>query len=339
MEPLTPKDCDLRDFAFMPLEVSRLRRSKQWLISKRRPEIGFYALNLWAASWHEVPAASLEDDDDVLADLAMCDPARWPEMRADALRGWVKCSDGRLYHPTVAEKAREAFAAKLAQRQRTEAARNARAVARGAPKMSVTDTVSAVSSSVTEPINATTETVDTEKVPRQTSKGQGQGQREKKVSSSASAPARDPVGVASPPPGPPGQAGELIFDTAARELSLDLAKFRQNALWVNFPAMVLEWKRQGAIDADIWSTIRQIMAKKGGLANSPAYYAKAVLEAKTKRLADTTAAEETQKRDESLPPEHPIWRSRLRTYRETGEWFWGPKPGEAGFLGPKQEAA
>lgn len=120
-EPFTPPDCKLSDFRFMPLEVARLRRSKQWLIAKRRPEIGFYVLNLWAASWHETPAASLDDDDDVLADAAMCAPDVWDEVRADVLRGWVKCSDGRLYHPTVAEKALEGWLEKLNQRKSSEA--------------------------------------------------------------------------------------------------------------------------------------------------------------------------------------------------------------------------
>lgn len=113
-EPLTPHDCDLRDFPFMPLDVSRLRRSKSWLYAKRDPTIGFYQMNLWTASWHEVPAASLEDDDDVLADLAMCDPNHWPTIREKVLRGWVKCSDGRLYHHVVAERARSAWASRLA---------------------------------------------------------------------------------------------------------------------------------------------------------------------------------------------------------------------------------
>ncbi|MDO8251425.1 MAG: DUF1376 domain-containing protein [Rhodoferax sp.] len=47
----------------------------------------------------------------------------WMKVRAGALRGFVKCSDGRLYHPVVAEKAREAWQAKLEQRYRTECAR------------------------------------------------------------------------------------------------------------------------------------------------------------------------------------------------------------------------
>lgn len=125
-EPLVPSEVDLRDFAFMPLEVARLRRSKAWLIAKRKPEVGFYMMNLWCAAWHDVPAGSLEDDDDVLADLAMCSPARWAKVRDDALHGWVRCDDGRLYHPTVAEKALQSWEAKKAQRQRTEAARTAR---------------------------------------------------------------------------------------------------------------------------------------------------------------------------------------------------------------------
>lgn len=165
--PLVPADCDLTDFPFMPLEVARLRRSKAWLVCKRNPALAFYMLNLWTASWHDKPAGSLEDDDDVLADLAMCDPAKWPKVKADVLRGWVKCSDGRLYHQTVAEKAAEAWKAKQAQRQRTEAARVAKEQKRR-QQQSQPLSQNLQSDSVTE---IATETVTA-------SKGEGQGQRE-----------------------------------------------------------------------------------------------------------------------------------------------------------------
>lgn len=125
-DPPVPADCDLRDYRFMPLEVARLRRSKAWLICRRRPQLGFYMVNLWAASWHEVPAASLEDDDDVLCDAAMCSPETWQKVKADVLRGWVKCSDGRIYHPVVAEKALEGWETKNKQRKMTSAATTAR---------------------------------------------------------------------------------------------------------------------------------------------------------------------------------------------------------------------
>lgn len=108
-EPLTPADCDLRHFKGMTLEIERLRRSSAWRACKRNPELAFYMLNLWLASWHEVPAASLENDDDALCDLAMCSPDRWAEVSTDVLRGWIECSDGRLYHPVVAEVALHAF--------------------------------------------------------------------------------------------------------------------------------------------------------------------------------------------------------------------------------------
>lgn len=107
--PLTPANADLTDFQFMPLQIARLRKSKAWLICKRRPELAFYMLNLWTAAWHENPAGSLEDDDDVLADMAMCSPERWDKVKEAVLRGWIKCSDKRLYHPVVAEKVMEAW--------------------------------------------------------------------------------------------------------------------------------------------------------------------------------------------------------------------------------------
>ncbi len=111
-EPLTPSDCNLREFPFMPLQVNRLRASKAWLKAKRKPALGFYMINLWTASWYELPAASLEDDDDMLADKAMCSPTAWPGLREEVLHGWIKCADGRLYHPTVAEAALEAWKGK-----------------------------------------------------------------------------------------------------------------------------------------------------------------------------------------------------------------------------------
>ena len=107
--PLTPVDCDLRDFAFMPLDVRRLRDSD--LAGQESPEACWAAVLLWGAAWHQVPAASLPDDDKVLAHLAGYgrDVAKFRKVKAGALRGFVLCEDGRLYHPTVAEKAIEAW--------------------------------------------------------------------------------------------------------------------------------------------------------------------------------------------------------------------------------------
>ncbi|WP_338881543.1 DUF1376 domain-containing protein [Achromobacter veterisilvae] len=110
--PLTPPDCDLRDFAFMPLDVARLRDSD--LAIQVGAEEFRSAVLLWCAAWHQVPAASLPDDDKALAALAGYGRvvAEWRKHRDGALYGWVKCDDGRLYHPVVAEKARDAWLAK-----------------------------------------------------------------------------------------------------------------------------------------------------------------------------------------------------------------------------------
>ncbi len=121
--PLVRADCDLRDFPFMPLDVVRLRDSD--LAALESPEACWAAVLLWCASWHQIPAASIPDDDRVLAKLAGFGKIvkEWAKIKDGALRGWVKCSDGRLYHPVIAEKANEAFKRKLEQGWRTECAR------------------------------------------------------------------------------------------------------------------------------------------------------------------------------------------------------------------------
>ncbi|MBX3653221.1 MAG: DUF1376 domain-containing protein [Ramlibacter sp.] len=120
---MTQADCDLRDFPFMPLDVVRLRDSD--LAATESADAFRAAVLLWCASWHQVPAASLPDDDRVLANLAGYGRVvrEWQKVREGSLRGWVLCSDNRLYHPVVADKAREAWQGKLAQRHRTECAR------------------------------------------------------------------------------------------------------------------------------------------------------------------------------------------------------------------------
>ena len=121
--PLTPADCDLQDFPFMPLHVARLRDSD--LASEVEPEAAWYAVLLWAASWHQLPAASLPDNDAVLTKLVGLgrDTKTFKKHRSGALHGFEKCSDGRLYHPVVAEQALVAWNSKLEQRWRTECAR------------------------------------------------------------------------------------------------------------------------------------------------------------------------------------------------------------------------
>jgi len=104
--PLTPPDCDLRGLPFMPLDVIRLLDSDLFAIATGDEFKA--AIALWCKSWLQVPAASLPDDDRVLAHLSGS-AARWKKIREMALRGFVKCSDGRFYHPIVAEKALDAW--------------------------------------------------------------------------------------------------------------------------------------------------------------------------------------------------------------------------------------
>jgi uncharacterized protein YdaU (DUF1376 family) len=107
-DPLAPLDCDLRGMSFMPLHVVTLRDSDFTAITTG-DEFKAGVL-LWAASWTQVPAASLPDDDRVLARLAGLTLEAWLETRFNAFRGWVLCSDGRYYHPVIAEEALKAWA-------------------------------------------------------------------------------------------------------------------------------------------------------------------------------------------------------------------------------------
>src|SRR3954447_1319643 len=115
--PFTAADMDLRDFQFMPLDVRRLLTSETWIEAADDPKLGHALVCLWCESWHQVPAGSLPENPRVLARLAMCTAEEWQRIADRALAGWQRCSDGRLYHPVVAEKVLEAWVEKLGQRK------------------------------------------------------------------------------------------------------------------------------------------------------------------------------------------------------------------------------
>jgi hypothetical protein len=111
--PLIGSDVDLRDFPYMPLDVVRLRDSETAILVSGD---GFRAaVLLWCAAWHQIPAASLPDEDRTLAHLSGFgrDLQAWAQVKSEALRGFVKCSDGRLYHPTIAKNAARVWDKKL----------------------------------------------------------------------------------------------------------------------------------------------------------------------------------------------------------------------------------
>lgn len=107
-EPMTPPECDLRGMEFMPM-LLRVMNSTMFGISTGDEFKAAFAL--WMASWEEVPAASLPNDERMLAFLSKA--KNWKRVREVAMRGWVLCSDGRWYHRVMADQAIRAWDRRL----------------------------------------------------------------------------------------------------------------------------------------------------------------------------------------------------------------------------------
>lgn len=98
-DPPVPADADLRHFPAMYLDIVSLQNSETWALAD-----GWQAkacINLWMRAWHQVPAGSLPKDDRILALWAGVPD--WQHAREIAMRGFIECSDGRLYHRIICE--------------------------------------------------------------------------------------------------------------------------------------------------------------------------------------------------------------------------------------------
>ena len=153
--PLTPAGSDLRDFDYMPLMVGQLRDSD--MAATPDAEVFRAAVLSWCAAWHQCPAASLPDDDGAIARLigmgrgADAAAAMGALRAAGALRGFIKCGDGRLYHPVIAERALISLQSKDVNRSRTKKARDAYLALHGA-KPAAKPVTASVTASVTAPV-------------------------------------------------------------------------------------------------------------------------------------------------------------------------------------------
>jgi hypothetical protein len=102
--PLTPRDCVVRG-EYMPLYGDRLFTST---FMAKATAVEFRAgMRLWWEAWQQRPAASLPNEEKVLAHLAGfgSDLRGWRRVREMALHGFVLCSDGRWYHRMLADEA------------------------------------------------------------------------------------------------------------------------------------------------------------------------------------------------------------------------------------------
>ena len=122
-QPPIGQEVDCTDLDGFMLNVERLMASE--LVALSSHEVIGAALMLWCRAWKQRPAASLPNDDKVIAAFARMPLPRFRRLRDEVLRGFTLCSDGRLYHSTLAREAVNAYERKLAfQRKReTEAER------------------------------------------------------------------------------------------------------------------------------------------------------------------------------------------------------------------------
>jgi hypothetical protein len=261
-EPLTPADCDLRGMEWMPMHGHKLEGSD---FDSLANDTEYRAAHrLWWAAWQQqVPAASLPDNDKIICNLAgfQRDQKGWEKVRAMALHGFVKCSDGRLYHRFLAPEAIIAWEKRKRERERKAAYRsksgpstppsNAAPVPRDngpVPRDKDGDTYGTVPSQVADQdgdFRADNTTQD-----RTGQDNKKEKERERDASADAPAPARR--GTRIPPDWQPNSEGRVLAlerglnipDTIANFRDFWHAKAGQNAAKMDWDATWRNWCRR-----------------------------------------------------------------------------------------------
>jgi hypothetical protein len=121
--PLVPADATTAGLDGFILNVDRLLASE--LFSTSSPEEFKAAVTLWCRAWQQTPPGSLPNSDKILRAFSGSG-GRWVRVKDMALRGFVECSDGRLYHKVLCEDVMRVLRKRDEFRARTAAATESR---------------------------------------------------------------------------------------------------------------------------------------------------------------------------------------------------------------------
>jgi uncharacterized protein YdaU (DUF1376 family) len=123
-DPLVPAEVDISKLDGFMLDTRRVLSSE--LLALSSGDEFKAAVILWCRAWQQRPAASLPNNPAILASFAGVSAQRWNKIKDMALRGFILCSDGRLYHRVLAEDAMRAWDSLLKRHDRTKKATEAR---------------------------------------------------------------------------------------------------------------------------------------------------------------------------------------------------------------------
>ena len=120
--PLVPPDITIPRLPWVPVYADRLWESDFWGVATDAEFRAAFCL--WLKAWNQKPPGSLPTDDRLLCRLAELNGnlAKWRKVKTIALRHWIECDDGRLYHPVIAELVLDAINKLQRGRDRTSAA-------------------------------------------------------------------------------------------------------------------------------------------------------------------------------------------------------------------------
>ena len=311
--PLTPPECSMAGNDWYPLYFRRLRNSKWW----RRASDVARARNvmLWGEAYQAVPAGSLPDDDDELAEAAGfgMDVEAFLAVKREIMRPWVKCADGRWYHPAVCEVALESWERQTVNRK-AEAARKAgyrrrvreRLAVSGSPPPVLRDSAACPAGQGRESHGTRPE------VPRDMGHTDKTDRTDTSVDKSASAGVRKRADYPD------------LFIKAWRAYP----HFRGRS---SKPRSFDEWGRLSSEERGRLAPACDRYAHEGGEAR-----AKCGAPGMHRWLHDQRFEDWMAPSVEERPVDYATWATRIAHWRATGDWrvAWGVAPGEPGCLAP-----
>lgn len=99
-QPPYPADVRAKGWRF-DLDIERIENSDTWTLTP--PDMRPWLLMLWMRSWTQTPCGSLPANDELVAARIGMEARIFGANRDILMRGWYRCSDGRLYHPVITE--------------------------------------------------------------------------------------------------------------------------------------------------------------------------------------------------------------------------------------------